>query len=145
MNTVVPFFSYDLRVYAPPVTMGSLPSGRYVLSALPPFFFFSYGSQTCRGTMGNADEPERVPDRSVVAQDERRRVRRRRAHAWLTDDPCTAVAPSTYLTVVLIVHAASSAVIGLPSDHFPFGRSLKVQVLPPLDAFHDFAKSPMMK
>ena len=50
--------------------------------------------------------------------------------AWLSDVACTAVAPSAYLIVVLIVHAASAAVIGRPSDHFAFGRSLNVQVLP---------------
>src|SRR6187200_1384865 len=64
---------------------------------------------------------------------------------WFTADPCTAVAPPTYLTVVLIVHAASSAVIARPSDHFPFGRSLNVQDLPSFDAFQDFAQSPTTK
>ena len=54
------------------------------------------------------------------------------------------MAPAPYLIVVLMVHAASSAVIALPSDHRPFESSLNVHVLPPLDAFHDFAQSPTM-
>ena len=35
-----------------------------------------------------------------------------------------------YLTSVLIVQAASSAVSGFPSDHFAFGRVWNVQVRP---------------
>ena len=42
----------------------------------------------------------------------------------------TAVGPFAYLTMVLIVQAASSAVIGLPSDHLVSGFSLNVQSLP---------------
>jgi hypothetical protein len=44
--------------------------------------------------------------------------------------------------VVLIVHAASAAVIACPSDHFVFGKSLNVHVLPSFDVFHDFASRP---
>ena len=54
----------------------------------------------------------------------------------------TAVAPSAYLTVVLIVHAASSAVIGRPSDQRVFGRSLNVQFLPFFDVDQELAQSP---
>jgi hypothetical protein len=42
---------------------------------------------------------------------------------------------------VLIVHAASAAVSGAPSLHLAFGCVLNVQVLPPFDGFHDFAKN----
>ncbi len=57
----------------------------------------------------------------------------------------TAAAPFAYLTIVLIVHAASAAVIGLPSDHFVPERSVNVHVLPSFDVFQDFAQSPSMK
>src|SRR3954469_7821854 len=40
----------------------------------------------------------------------------------------------------LTVKATSSAVRGWPSDHFMFGRSLYVQVLPSSDPFHDVAR-----
>ena len=52
-----------------------------------------------------------------------------------------AVAPPLYLTAVLIVHAASAAVSGWPSDQTAPLRVLNVHVLPPFDAFHDVAKS----
>src|SRR5690349_1395013 len=65
--------------------------------------------------------------------------------AWFSADASTAVAPSAYLIVVLIAHAASDAVIGFPSDHFVFGRSLNVQTLPPAEAFQDLAQSPSRK
>src|SRR5262245_39216651 len=64
---------------------------------------------------------------------------------WLVALASTAVAPAAYLTVVLMVHAASSAVIARPSDHFVLGRSLYVHVFPSFDAFQDFAQSPVMK
>ena len=54
----------------------------------------------------------------------------------------TAVGPSAYLSVVLIVQAASSAVSGVPSDHVPPGLSLNVQSLPSADVSHDSAQSP---
>src|SRR4029453_7391735 len=65
--------------------------------------------------------------------------------AWWSDVAWTAVAPSAYLSVVLIVQAASSAVIGLPSDHFEPERSLNVQDLPSFEWLHDFAQSLVMK
>ena len=52
-----------------------------------------------------------------------------------------AVAPFLYLRSVLIVQAASAAVSGLPSLHLACGCVLNVQVLPPFEAFHDFAKN----
>jgi hypothetical protein len=46
-KTVVPFFSYDLIVYAPPVTIGRFCSGWYVFRPLPvPTAYFSH---TCFG------------------------------------------------------------------------------------------------
>ena len=54
----------------------------------------------------------------------------------------TAAAPFAYLTIVLIVHAASAAVIGVPSDHFVPERRANVHVLPSFEVFHDFAQSP---
>src|SRR6476619_5476243 len=108
MNTVVPFFSYCFTVYAPPVTIGSLSCGRYVLSAAPPFCFFSSGSQMCRGTIGTpamsvsafATGAEYLTTSGVG-------VGAVAFVAWLRDEAMTAVAPLAYLIVVLIVHAAS--------------------------------------
>ena len=42
---------------------------------------------------------------------------------------------------VLIVHAASAAVRGLPSVHFAFATVLNVHVLPPFVTFHERAKN----
>ena len=44
-----------------------------------------------------------------------------------TSPPRFAVGPLLNLMIVLIVHAASAAVSGLPSDHFAFGRVWDVQ------------------
>ncbi len=60
---------------------------------------------------------------------------------WAISPAALAAPVALYLTSVLIVQAASSAVIGLPSDHFAFGRVLNVQVLPPSLDFQDVAKS----
>ena len=54
----------------------------------------------------------------------------------------TAVGPFWYLTMVLIVQAASSAVIGLPSDHLVSGLSLNVQSLPSAECVQESAQSP---
>ena len=50
-----------------------------------------------------------------------------------------AAPPLAYLMSVLIVHAASSDVSGLPSLHFAFGVRWNVQVLPPSVEPHDLA------
>ena len=42
---------------------------------------------------------------------------------------------------VLIVHATSAAVSGLPSDHFALATVVNVQVLPSFEVFHERAKS----
>src|SRR5262245_25195692 len=52
-----------------------------------------------------------------------------------------AAPPLWYLMSVLIVQAASPAVNGLPSLHLALGCVLNVHVLPPFEAFHDFAKN----
>ncbi len=54
-----------------------------------------------------------------------------------------AAGPFANFRIVLPVQAASSAVRGLPSDHLP-GLSVKVQVRPSFDVFHDLAQSPMI-
>ena len=41
--------------------------------------------------------------------------------------------------IIWNVHAASSAVAGVPSDHFIPGRILNVHVLPSADWLHDSA------
>src|SRR4029077_4099497 len=46
-----------------------------------------------------------------------------------------------YLTSVLIVQAASSAVSGFPSDHLAFGTVWNVQVRPSFDVSHLVANS----
>ena len=61
---------------------------------------------------------------------------------WLRAGAATAVGPFWYLTTVSIVHAASVAVSGCPSDHLVPERSLNVQVLPSFDFDHDVAQSP---
>src|SRR5215208_6186695 len=61
---------------------------------------------------------------------------------WFSADAATAVGPLANFTVVLIVQAASSAVSGLPSDHLPPGRTLKVHVLPSGVCDQDSAQSP---
>jgi len=48
---------------------------------------------------------------------------------------------AAYLMSVLIDHAASRAVSGLPSVHFAPLRVLNVHVLPPFEIFHEVAKS----
>jgi hypothetical protein len=53
-----------------------------------------------------------------------------------------AAGPAAYLTMVLPVHAASAAVSGLPSDHFPPVFRWKVQVLPSEDCVQLVAHSP---
>jgi hypothetical protein len=52
-----------------------------------------------------------------------------------------AVAPSLYLTSVLIVQAASAAVSGLPSLHLACGWVLNVHDLPSFEACHEVAKN----
>ncbi len=59
-----------------------------------------------------------------------------------TPAAATAVGPFWYSTVVLIVQAASSAVIGLPSDHLVSGLSLNVQSLPSAECVQESAQSP---
>src|SRR3954465_12791411 len=54
----------------------------------------------------------------------------------------TAVGPLAYLTVVLIVQATSSAVIGCPSDHFVPDLRWNVQSFPSLDVSQESARSP---
>src|SRR6188472_2205652 len=101
MKLVVPFFSYCFTVYAPPVTIGSLSCGRYVLSAPPAFCFFSSGSHTCLGTIGIpamsqsafATGASYLTTTVVLFGADAR-------FAWLTDDASTPVAPSWYLMVV---------------------------------------------
>ena len=46
--------------------------------------------------------------------------------------------------IVLIVHAASAAISGLPSDHFAFGLVWKVQVRPSGEVVQLVAKSGSM-
>ena len=56
--------------------------------------------------------------------------------------PAAFAAPEPwYLMSVLIVHAASRAVRGLPSDHLAPLRVWNVQFLPPFEIVHDVAKS----
>src|SRR5215470_18692524 len=52
-----------------------------------------------------------------------------------------AAAPLRSRTMVLIVHAASCAVSGLPSDHLACGTIANVSVRPPFDSFQEVAKS----
>ena len=49
--------------------------------------------------------------------------------------------PSPYFRMVFIVHAASFAVSGWPSDHFAFGTVWNVHVSPSAEVSHDCAKS----
>jgi hypothetical protein len=51
-----------------------------------------------------------------------------------------AAPPFLYLMSVLMVHAASAAVRGLPSLHLALARVVNVHVLPPFDYFHERAK-----
>ena len=60
---------------------------------------------------------------------------------WATRPAEAAVAPPLYLIEVLIVHAASAAVSGLPSLHFACGCVLNVHVLPWFDECHERAKN----
>ncbi len=49
---------------------------------------------------------------------------------WVRAAATAAVGPAAYFTMVLPVQAASSAVSGLPSDHFPPGFRWNVHVRP---------------
>ena len=60
---------------------------------------------------------------------------------WAISPAEFAAPPSLYLTSVLIVQAASSAVSGWPSDHFAPSTVLNVQVFPSAEVDHDLAKS----
>src|SRR5450432_10160 len=53
-----------------------------------------------------------------------------------------AVGPFAYLTIRLPVQAASAAVSGFPSDHFPPGLTWNVQVSPSDDCVQLVAQSP---
>ena len=66
------------------------------------------------------------------------------ASAFTTCDSAeaaTAVASSANWRIVLMVHAASPAVMGVPSDQLPFFR-VKVYTVPSSDTVHDSARSP---
>ncbi len=52
------------------------------------------------------------------------------------------VAPDRYLSVVWIVHTASCAVSGTPSDHLPPGRRWNVHTRPSALCVQLFAQSP---
>src|SRR5262245_21481864 len=121
--------------------MGRSCSGWYVLRPLPSEP--SSGSQTCFGTMKNCSScgstfPTGAPYwmTSVFSS---------LASALLTcasAAAATPVGPLAYLTVVLTVHAASSAVSGSPSDQVPPGFRWNVQSSPSDDVSHDSAQSP---
>ena len=63
---------------------------------------------------------------------------------WASTPAELAVGPLTYLRIELIVHAASAAVSGRPSDHLARGRVWKVQVSPSAECCQLVAKSGTM-
>ena len=61
---------------------------------------------------------------------------------WVSAAATAAVGPAWYFMIVFPVHAASSAVSGLPSDHLPPGFRWNVHVRPSGDLVQLVAQSP---
>src|SRR5690348_1915506 len=113
--------------YAPPATVGRCCSGRKVLRPLP--FEPSNGFHTCSGRMKNCSSCGSTFATGlsywmtrVVA------LGASMLFTCVSAAATAAVGPAWYLTIVLPVQAASSAVSGLPSDHLPPGFRWNVQV-----------------
>src|SRR6185503_1466069 len=121
--------------YAPPATTGRCFSGKYPLRSLPllPVYF----DQMCSGRMKNCSRfaSTGATGRLYVTTTVSSSV----ALKFLTpssDDASSAVGPLAYLSTVLPVHATSSAVSGLPSDHLPPGCRWNVHTRPFAECSH---------
>src|SRR5581483_9481515 len=99
-------------------------------------------AQTCFGRMKNCwNWPRTLPGACLYRTT---RVVGFGALAWMmcaTRPTEAAVAPFLYLIEMLIVHAASAAVSGLPSLHLACGCVLNVHVLPWFEERHERAKN----